>query len=343
MTLAVQFTDVSRVFGEVKAVDRVSIDIQDGEFFSMLGPSGSGKTTCLRLIAGFEQPSAGSIRIHGEEAVGLAPYQRDVNTVFQDYALFPHMDVRNNVAYGLKVKGVGKAERMARADEALAMVALADYGDRKPAAMSGGQRQRVALARALVNRPRVLLLDEPLGALDLKLREQMQSELKKLQRQLGITFIFVTHDQTEALSMSDRVAVFNKGRIEQVDTPRNLYMRPATAFVAEFVGTSNVLRGELAAKLSNSSQPFSIRPEHIHLVAADSAIASHEVETSGLLYDVQYQGSTTRFELQLDNGQTLSISQANSQWLDSTPAYQPGQRLTARWPRDAMVQLREEV
>jgi len=343
MTLAVQFTDVSRVFGEVKAVDRVSIDIQDGEFFSMLGPSGSGKTTCLRLIAGFEQPSAGSIRIHGEEAVGLAPYQRDVNTVFQDYALFPHMDVRNNVAYGLKVKGVGKAERMARADEALAMVALADYGDRKPAAMSGGQRQRVALARALVNRPRVLLLDEPLGALDLKLREQMQSELKKLQRQLGITFIFVTHDQTEALSMSDRVAVFNKGRIEQVDTPRNLYMRPATAFVAEFVGTSNVLRGELAAKLSNSSQPFSIRPEHIHLVAADSAIASHEVETSGLLYDVQYQGSTTRFELQLDNGQTLSISQANSQWLDSTPAYQPGQRLTARWPRDAMVQLREEA
>ena len=343
MTLAVQFTDVSRVFGEVKAVDRVSIDIQDGEFFSMLGPSGSGKTTCLRLIAGFEQPSAGSIRIHGEEAVGLAPYQRDVNTVFQDYALFPHMDVRNNVAYGLKVKGVGKAERMARADEALAMVALADYGDRKPAAMSGGQRQRVALARALVNRPRVLLLDEPLGALDLKLREQMQSELKKLQRQLGITFIFVTHDQTEALSMSDRVAVFNKGRIEQEDTPRNLYMRPATAFVAEFVGTSNVLRGELAAKLSNSSQPFSIRPEHIHLVAADSAIASHEVETSGLLYDVQYQGSTTRFELQLDNGQTLSISQANSQWLDSTPAYQPGQRLTARWPRDAMVQLREEV
>ena len=343
MTLAVQFTDVSRVFGEVKAVDRVSIDIQDGEFFSMLGPSGSGKTTCLRLIAGFEQPSAGSIRIHGEEAVGLAPYQRDVNTVFQDYALFPHMDVRNNVAYGLKVKGVGKSERMARADEALAMVALADYGDRKPAAMSGGQRQRVALARALVNRPRVLLLDEPLGALDLKLREQMQSELKKLQRQLGITFIFVTHDQTEALSMSDRVAVFNKGRIEQVDTPRNLYMRPATAFVAEFVGTSNVLRGELAAKLSNSSQPFSIRPEHIHLVAADSAIASHEVETSGLLYDVQYQGSTTRFELQLDNGQTLSISQANSQWLDSTPAYQPGQRLTARWPRDAMVQLREGV
>ncbi|MDH4652983.1 ATP-binding cassette domain-containing protein, partial [Pseudomonas sp. BN606] len=217
MTLAVQFTQVSRQFGEVKAVDRVSIDIKDGEFFSMLGPSGSGKTTCLRLIAGFEQPTSGSIRIHGEEAAGLPPYERDVNTVFQDYALFPHMNVRDNVAYGLKVKGVARAERLARAEEALGMVALAGYGDRKPAQLSGGQRQRVALARALVNRPRVLLLDEPLGALDLKLREQMQSELKKLQRQLGITFIFVTHDQGEALSMSDRVAVFNKGRIEQVD------------------------------------------------------------------------------------------------------------------------------
>lgn len=243
MTLAVQFTDVSRVFGEVKAVDRVSIDIQDGEFFSMLGPSGSGKTTCLRLIAGFEQPSAGSIRIHGEEAVGLAPYQRDVNTVFQDYALFPHMDVRNNVAYGLKVKGVGKAERMARADEALAMVALADYGDRKPAAMSGGQRQRVALARALVNRPRVLLLDEPLGALDLKLREQMQSELKKLQRQLGITFIFVTHDQEEAMSMSDRIAIMLDGHVEQLADPETVYEKPASAFVAGFIGRNNFWRG----------------------------------------------------------------------------------------------------
>ncbi len=342
MTLAVQFTDVSRLFGEVKAVDRVSIDIQDGEFFSMLGPSGSGKTTCLRLIAGFEQPSNGSIRIHGEEAAGLPPYQRDVNTVFQDYALFPHMNVRDNVAYGLKVKGVGKAERLARADEALGMVALTGFGERKPAAMSGGQRQRVALARALVNHPRVLLLDEPLGALDLKLREQMQSELKKLQRQLGITFIFVTHDQTEALSMSDRVAVFNKGRIEQVDTPRNLYMKPATAFVAEFVGTSNVLRGDLAKQLTGSTEPFSIRPEHIRLADLNPA-NSHEVQVSGLLHDVQYQGSATRFELQLDNGQTLSVSQANSQWLDSTPAFQPGQRIAARWAREAMVQLREDV
>jgi putative spermidine/putrescine transport system ATP-binding protein len=342
MTFAVQFTDVSRAFGDVKAVDRVSIDIQDGEFFSMLGPSGSGKTTCLRLIAGFEQPSAGSIRIHGVEAVGLAPYHRDVNTVFQDYALFPHMNVLENVAYGLKVKGVAKAERLTRAEEALGMVALGGYGARKPAQLSGGQRQRVALARALVNRPRVLLLDEPLGALDLKLREQMQSELKKLQRQLGITFIFVTHDQGEALSMSDRVAVFNKGRIEQVDTPRNLYMKPATPFVAEFVGTSNVLKGELAAQINGSPLPVSIRPEHTRL-AIGEALASDEVEISGLLHDIQYQGASTRFEIQLDNGQNFSVSQANNQWQLGDAPVQPGQRVSARWARGAMVGLREEV
>ncbi|MGY2270455.1 MULTISPECIES: ABC transporter ATP-binding protein [Pseudomonas] len=341
MTLAVQFTHVSRQFGEVKAVDRVSIDIQDGEFFSMLGPSGSGKTTCLRLIAGFEQPSAGSIRIHGEEAAGLPPYQRDVNTVFQDYALFPHMNVRDNVAYGLKVKGVGKAERLNRAEEALAMVALGGYGERKPVQLSGGQRQRVALARALVNRPRVLLLDEPLGALDLKLREQMQSELKKLQRQLGITFIFVTHDQTEALSMSDRVAVFNKGRIEQVDTPRNLYMKPATSFVAEFVGTSNVIRGELAQRLSGNPQPFSIRPEHVRF--AEGPLGAGEVEISGLLHDIQYQGSATRYELKLENGQALNISRANNQWLDTSAGHQVGQTLTARWAREAMVPLTDSA
>lgn len=237
MSGSVELIDVSKLYGDVHAVDRVSLTIKEGEFFSLLGPSGSGKTTCLRLIAGFEQPTSGSIRIQGQEAAGLPPYQRDVNTVFQDYALFPHMSVLENIAYGLMVKGVAKNERLSRAREALNSVALADYGERKPSQLSGGQRQRVALARALVNRPRVLLLDEPLGALDLKLREQMQTELKKLQRQLGITFIFVTHDQSEALSMSDRVAVFSKGRIEQVDTPQKLYMQPETAFVAEFVGT----------------------------------------------------------------------------------------------------------
>lgn len=341
MTFAVQFTHVSRQFGDVKAVDRVSIDVKDGEFFSMLGPSGSGKTTCLRLIAGFEQPSAGSIRIHGEEAAGLAPYLRDVNTVFQDYALFPHMNVRDNVAYGLKVKGVAKRERLSRAEDALAMVALDGYGNRKPAQLSGGQRQRVALARALVNRPRVLLLDEPLGALDLKLREQMQSELKKLQRQLGITFIFVTHDQTEALSMSDRVAVFNKGRIEQVDTPRNLYMKPATTFVAEFVGTSNVLRGELAHQLSGTLTAFSIRPEHIRF--AEGPVGSHETEVTGVLHDIQFQGSATRYELKLHNGQTLSVSQANTQWQDTGTLRQTGQRITVRWAREAMIPLHDLV
>lgn len=339
MTHAVQFTQVSRLFGEVKAVDRVSIEIEDGEFFSMLGPSGSGKTTCLRLIAGFEQPSAGSIRLHGQEAAGMPPYQRDVNTVFQDYALFPHMNVLDNVAYGLKVKGVGKAERIKRAEEALEMVALQGYGARKPVQLSGGQRQRVALARALVNRPRVLLLDEPLGALDLKLREQMQSELKKLQRQLGITFIFVTHDQTEALSMSDRVAVFNQGRIEQIDTPRNLYMKPATTFVAEFVGTSNVVRGELAQALSGNTGAFSIRPEHIRF--ANGAAASHDVQVSGVLHDIQYQGSATRYELKLDSGKRLTVSQANSQWLDTGAHPQPGQRMTVCWAREAMIALHD--
>ncbi|MDH1571512.1 MULTISPECIES: ABC transporter ATP-binding protein [Pseudomonas] len=341
MPLAVQFTQVSRTFGEVKAVDQVSIDIIDGEFFSMLGPSGSGKTTCLRLIAGFEQPDSGSIRIHGVEAAGVPPYQRDVNTVFQDYALFPHMNVRDNIAYGLKVKGIAKAERHARAEEALAMVALAGYGERKPAQLSGGQRQRVALARALVNRPRVLLLDEPLGALDLKLREQMQGELKKLQRQLGITFIFVTHDQTEALSMSDRVAVFNRGRIEQVDAPRNLYMKPATTFVAEFVGTSNVVRGDLAQHLSGSRTPFSIRPEHIRLLGQPEA--SHDVQVSGLLRDIQYQGSATRYEVQLDSGQLLAVSQANDRWHEQPQDWRPGQRVQAHWPREAMTVLQETV
>jgi len=228
-----------------------------------------------------------------------------------------------------------------RAEQALEMVALGGYGTRKPVQLSGGQRQRVALARALVNRPRVLLLDEPLGALDLKLREQMQGELKRLQRQLGITFIFVTHDQSEALSMSDRVAVFNKGRIEQVDTPRNLYMKPATAFVAEFVGTSNVLRGELASQLVGDARPFSIRPEHIRFALGERGAS--EVEVSGLLHDIQYQGAATRYEIRLDNGQHLSLSQANSQWGDGPASHQPGQRVTARWAREAMVALSEGV
>src|SRR5215207_3254388 len=235
---AIRLRGLRKAFGAVNAVDGVDLEIGEGEFFSMLGPSGSGKTTVLRLIAGFEQPTAGTIELLGEDVTSTAPFERDVNTVFQDYALFPHLSVLENVAYGLRVRGVGRRERSQRAREALEGVRLAGYGDRRPSALSGGQRQRVALARATVLRPKVLLLDEPLGALDLKLREQMQVELKQLQRSLGITFIFVTHDQEEALTLSDRIAVFNAGRIEQLGTPAEIYESPASPFVASFVGTS---------------------------------------------------------------------------------------------------------
>ncbi|MCD1263451.1 polyamine ABC transporter ATP-binding protein [Shinella sumterensis] len=262
---AVLFQQVSRHFGAVRAVDSVDLAIAEGEFFAMLGPSGSGKTTCLRLMAGFEQPTAGHIEIFGETAEGVPPYRRNVNTVFQDYALFPHLSILENVAYGLMVKGVGKAERLKAAEEALAMVKLPGYGTRRPGQLSGGQRQRVALARALVNRPRVLLLDEPLGALDLKLREQMQEELKALQKSLGITFVFVTHDQGEALSMADRIAVFNDGKIQQLGTPEEVYKRPATRFVADFVGSSNMLPPDFVEMLGFGRHHASLRPEAIAL------------------------------------------------------------------------------
>lgn len=265
MTPAVRFQKVSRHFGQVRAVDSVDLEIAPGEFFAMLGPSGSGKTTCLRLIAGFEQPTSGHIQIFGETAEGVPPYRRNVNTVFQDYALFPHLNILDNVAYGLMVKGVGKAERLREAEKALELVKLPGYGARRPGQLSGGQRQRVALARALVNKPKVLLLDEPLGALDLKLREQMQEELKSLQRALGITFVFVTHDQGEALSMADRVAVFNDGGIVQEGTPHDIYRRPKTRFVADFVGSSNVIAPEFMASLGGEKRWASLRPEAIRL------------------------------------------------------------------------------
>ncbi|MGO4355382.1 ABC transporter ATP-binding protein [Rhizobium sp. RAF36] len=265
MTPAVRFQKVSRHFGQVRAVDGVDLEIAPGEFFAMLGPSGSGKTTCLRLIAGFEQPTSGHIQIFGETAEGIPPYRRNVNTVFQDYALFPHLNILDNVAYGLMVKGVGKAERLREAEKALELVKLPGYGGRRPGQLSGGQRQRVALARALVNKPKVLLLDEPLGALDLKLREQMQEELKSLQRALGITFVFVTHDQGEALSMADRVAVFNDGGIVQEGTPHDIYRRPKTRFVADFVGSSNVIAPEFMASLGGEKRWASLRPEAIRL------------------------------------------------------------------------------
>ena len=333
MTIAVEFSSVSRHYGNVKAVDDVTICIAEGEFFSMLGPSGSGKTTCLRLIAGFEQPTHGSIKIFGLEAAGTPPYEREVNTVFQDYALFPHMNVLDNVAYGLNVKGTAKNECISRAEEALNMVALDEYGKRKPGELSGGQRQRVALARALVNKPRVLLLDEPLGALDLKLREQMQHELKTLHKKLGITFIYVTHDQTEALSMSDRVAVFNHGKIEQVDSPRNLYMHPKTSFVADFVGTSNVINSDLALQITGNHQPFSIRPEHIEIFGKQARI----LKVSGEVADIQYHGATSKIQVDV-NSQLISMVLSNT---ENSEAELPkiGQKITLCWLQSSMVML----
>ena len=308
---AVSFRAVSRHFGAVRAVDDVSFEVADGEFFAMLGPSGSGKTTCLRLIAGFDQPTGGEIFIHGEATSGLPPYERDVNTVFQDYALFPHMTVTENVAYGLMIKKVAKAERRTRAQAMLDLVKLADLGERKPAQLSGGQRQRVALARALINHPRVLLLDEPLGALDLKLREEMQVELKAIQRQIGITFIYVTHDQGEALAMSDRLAVFNNGRIEQIADPKAIYEYPVTAFVAGFVGASNLLKGEAAARITGDPAAFSIRPEKISIAAPEAPVPADFCSVIGDVRNVTYQGANTRYTVEIDGGGVLMATAQN--------------------------------
>jgi putative spermidine/putrescine transport system ATP-binding protein len=291
MSIALQFAGVSRHCGAVKAMDRVDLEVYEGEFFAMLGPSGSGKTTCLRLIAGFEQPTLGHIEIFGETAEGVPPFRRNVNTVFQDYALFPHLNVLDNVAYGLMIRGMGKAERYRSAEQALELVALPGLGKRRAGELSGGQRQRVALARALVNKPRVLLLDEPLGALDLKLREQMQEELKNLHQQLGITFIFVTHDQNEALSMADRIALFNEGRIMQVGTPQDIYRRPESRFVADFVGSSNVLPPDFVQRLCGESRWASLRPEAIYL----SGSGGHQAN----VIDASFLGGSTRLTLDL--------------------------------------------
>jgi putative spermidine/putrescine transport system ATP-binding protein len=329
---AVRFRDVSRAFGDVRAIDRVSFAIEDGEFFSLLGPSGSGKTTCLRLIAGFEAPDAGEILIHGVDVAGAPPYARDVNTVFQDYALFPHLTVVANVEYGLMVRGVPAAERRRRAEEMLELVKLPGLGARRPAQLSGGQRQRVALARALINRPRVLLLDEPLGALDLKLREQMQVELKALQRQVGITFVYVTHDQGEALSMSDRVAVFDHGRIEQVGAPVDIYERPATVFVAGFVGVSNVLDAETAARLTGTARPCALRPERIRL-ADPAAPPTAARAAAGVVESVLYLGAATRYAVALDGGGRLLVLRASAD--DGGAAPKPGERVRLAWaPQD---------
>jgi putative spermidine/putrescine transport system ATP-binding protein len=330
-TIAVSFSGVSRRFGDVHAVDDVSFEIADGEFFSMLGPSGSGKTTCLRLIAGFEQPDAGHIVVHGVNVEGVPPYERDVNTVFQDYALFPHMSVFENVEYGLMIRKVPAAERRKRSQEMLALVKLEQLGSRKPSQLSGGQRQRVALARALINRPGVLLLDEPLGALDLKLREQMQEELKALQRQVGITFVYVTHDQGEALAMSDRLAVFNRGRIEQVGVPAEIYEHPATAFVADFVGVSNVCSGEFAQRLSGKAQAFAIRPEKISMTGAGELVPDGWLSVGGRIRSITYHGATTRYAVTVEGGGELAVMRQNGS--DGRFAAAINDTVCVSWPR----------
>jgi putative spermidine/putrescine transport system ATP-binding protein len=308
---AVHLERVRKAFGDVIAVAGVDLEIRQGEFFSLLGPSGCGKTTCLRMIAGFEVPTAGKILLLGQDVSRLPAYERDVNTVFQDYALFPHMTVAANVEYGLKVKRIKRVERRQRVTEALRMMRLERLEGRKPAELSGGQRQRVALARAIVNQPRVLLLDEPLGALDLKLRQQMQIELKSIQERLGMTFIYVTHDQEEALTMSDRLAVMNQGRIEQVGSPAEVYERPATPFVAGFVGASNVLEGEAARAVTGRADTFTVRPEKIRLARLEDPVRGDEWTATGICREVVYVGAFTRYVVDLEGGGELVVLQQN--------------------------------
>jgi putative spermidine/putrescine transport system ATP-binding protein len=321
-TPAIRLTGLRKQFGDTTAVDGIDLEVADGEFFAMLGPSGSGKTTVLRMIAGFERPTAGTIELGGADVTRAAPFQRDVTTVFQDYALFPHLSVRQNVEYGLAVRGVGRAQRRTRADEALARVQMAGYGDRKPGQLSGGQRQRVALARALVVRPKVLLLDEPLGALDLKLRQQMQVELKQLQRDVGITFLFVTHDQEEALTMSDRIAVFNAGRIAQVGAAAEIYEHPRTEFVAGFVGTSTVLSGPAARSLLGRDGTFVVRPERIRLESGDAGSG-----VPGTISEVVYLGATTRYLVDLESGPRVTASEPNTEAGAAAAAQRRGERV----------------
>src|SRR6478609_4090224 len=318
---AVRLTNIRKSFGDVVAADGVDLEIAEGEFFTMLGPSGSGKTTLLRMIAGFERPDAGTIELGGTDVTREPPYLRNVNTVFQDYALFPHMTVRQNVEYGMKVRKVARAQRGERANRALEMVRLSDLGARKPVQLSGGQRQRVALARAIVNEPEVLLLDEPLGALDLKLRQEMQIELKRIQREVGITFVYVTHDQEEALTMSDHVAVFNEGRIEQVGSPTQIYQRPATEFVAGFVGTSNILE--------RNGRRFSVRPERIDLNGHGEP---------GVVADVVFVGAFTRYVVDTNAGDRLTVVRQS----DGSHV-EPGTQVNLSWRDEDAYEIKDQT
>ena len=330
----VRLDGVRKVFGDVVAVDHVDLDVRRGEFFSLLGPSGSGKTTCLRMIAGFEPPTRGRVLLEERDVTRLPPYDRNVNTVFQDYALFPHMTVFENVEYGLKVKKVDKPARRQRVEEALELVQLGEFGTRKPAALSGGQRQRVALARALVNHPKVLLLDEPLGALDLKLRQQMQLELKSIQERVGLTFIYVTHDQEEALTMSDRLAVMNNGRIEQVGSPAEVYEQPTSSFVAGFVGVSNLLSGEAARAITGSATKFTIRPEKIRLSDINAVPGNGECSAVGVVKEVVYIGASTRYTVELESGAPLVVMQQNLHQSSMQALQVRGRSVRLSWSRE---------
>jgi putative spermidine/putrescine transport system ATP-binding protein len=325
----VRVSGLRKHYGSVAAVDGVDLEIVRGEFFTMLGPSGSGKTTTLRMIAGFERPDAGTVELGGRDVSSLPPFDRDVNTVFQDYALFPHMTVQENVEYGLRVKKVPKAERRLKATEVLRMVRLEGYGDRKPGELSGGQRQRVALARAIVNTPQALLLDEPLGALDLKLRQELQIELKQIQQELGMTFIYVTHDQEEALTMSDRIAVFNQGRIEQIGTPAQMYEHPATTFVAGFIGTSNIIERD--------GRKFTVRPEKIRLNPGEAAEGE-----PGRIRAVVYLGPVTKFVVELDEGGELTVVQQNLETSSQDVHEMEGRRVRLTWSPDVEFVIQEE-
>lgn len=335
--IAVSVQGVHKQFGDLVAVKDLDIEIRAGEFFSMLGPSGSGKTTVLRMIAGFEEPTSGRILLHGTDVTASAPFDREVNTVFQDYALFPHLSIAENVAYGLKVRGVGKGERAKLVGEALEQVRLSHVAERRPSQLSGGQRQRIALARALILRPKVLLLDEPLGALDKQLREQMQFELKQIQREVGITFVFVTHDQEEALTLSDRVAVFNNGKIEQVGSPREVYEYPQTEFVARFLGITNLLAGDAALAILGESSPHSVRPERVRLADPAAPVATGTVALAGSVIETVYAGAHTRYLVETETGVRFISEQQNSHTPRTEPGVRRGDRVSLRFDRGHAV------
>jgi putative spermidine/putrescine transport system ATP-binding protein len=330
----VSLRGVNKYFDQVHAVANLDLDVNAGEFFSMLGPSGSGKTTVLRLIAGFESASSGRVVIESQDVTDLAPFDRPVNTVFQDYALFPHMSIQENVEYGLRTRGVAKAERARQALEAIDSVKLSHLSQRLPHQLSGGQRQRIALARALVLRPKVLLLDEPLGALDKQLREEMQVELKRIQREAGITFIFVTHDQEEAMRMSDRIAVFNEGSIEQIGTPQQVYEKPQTKFVASFLGVSNIFEGAAAKEIFGSPTMVNIRPERVKLVPEATKLSAGESGVVGTIIEASYIGATTIYVIQTQSGQRLIATRLNEELPDQINRFETGDRVGAVWKSD---------